>query len=112
MSFQNGRTVTLVTGGGRDKAGNPLPVQRTPLSGVSLAPAGSDDPTDRSEMAVTSAVMRGQGSPPHAASTARIEVAGFFPFDGVWAFDGEIGLFESPFSGWVAGWRVALKRVT
>lgn len=120
MRFPNSVTVDVLRSGGRDARGNTLPEQEHPLEDCSVSPRSTSEPVDRSDTVVVGSVLRVGGTAyrrftaAHGPlrSTDRIRVPDPHPLAGDWQVEGEPGPWESPFSGWAPGTRVALTRGT
>lgn len=81
-------TATLLTGGGRDSRGNPLPVVETEIPGCLLSPdpkSEFDNLTEKSDTTATLYFKERITVP----KNARIHTPNGAPITGTWAVDGD-----------------------
>lgn len=95
-------TAEVLSGGGRDKWGDPLPETSALVEGCLLAPQTSSDPADFSAFVTDKAVLYAPSSASFT-SVSRVRTPAESPLPGLWAVDG------SPVR-WPAGWAVPLRR--
>lgn len=116
-----GGSVTVLRSGGKDRFGNILPEATYTVADCAVVPRTSSEPLDRSDTVVSGASLYGTDpapilSPvpatgsPTLTSVDRVRVTGMGALDGTWSVEGDVGSYQSPFTGWTPGWMAALKR--
>lgn len=112
MRFASGVTVTVRRPAGWDDDGDPLPPDEHEIPGCAWAPRRSSELTNFQETALDAGTLRGPIGADIRASD-QILIPGVLNDAGqvaVWNVDGNVGRWESPFSGRQFAMQVELKR--
>jgi len=95
--------VVVLRGGGRDREGNPLPVEEIPLADCLVGSRSTENPVDRADLTRTEGILyRDLGF--NFRHTDRIRIP-----DGTWLAAGEWAVDGDP-KRWPMGWEVPLRK--